>query len=72
MTKETKPLEREWIGVDEAQAITGRSKWSWRRDAYEGRIGSSKVGRRLLLRLKDVRQTMEAGYRPALGSGQAQ
>jgi hypothetical protein len=61
-----KAIEREWIGVDEAETFSGRSKWSWRRDAYEGRIGSSKVGRRLLLRLSDVRQKMEEGYRPAM------
>lgn len=66
MPRETKLTEREWVGVDEAEVLTGRSKWSWRRDAYEGRIGSAKVGRRLLLRLSDVREVMNAGYRPAL------
>jgi hypothetical protein len=56
----------EWISVDEAEAITGRSKWSWRRDAYASRIGSSKVGRRLFLRLKDVLEVMDSGYRPSV------
>lgn len=54
-----------WISVDEAQAITGRSKWSWRRDVYASKIGSSRVGRRLFLRLSDVNRVMEAGYRPS-------
>jgi hypothetical protein len=67
MAKDTNLLEREWIGVDDAETLTGRSKWSWRRDAYMGKIGSAKVGRRLLLRLSDVRQFMDAGYRPAIG-----
>jgi hypothetical protein len=66
MARDTKLIEREWVGVDEAEILTGRSRWSWRRDAYEGRIGSTKVGRRLLLRLSDIRQAMDAGYRPAL------
>lgn len=55
-----------WISVDEAEAITGRSKWSWRRSAYGGDIGSSKVGRRLFLRLDEVQAFMAAGYRPAV------
>jgi len=61
------PIEREWIGVDEAERFSGRSRWSWRRDAYAGRVGSTKVGARLLLRLSEVRNFMEANYRPAIG-----
>lgn len=68
MATASRTLEREWISVDEAQQLTGRSKWSWRQDAYRGRIGSSKVGRLLLLRLSEVRQFMDDGYRPAIGT----
>jgi excisionase family DNA binding protein len=57
-----------WISVDEAEDLTGLSKWSWRRLAYAQRIGSSKVGRRLVLKLSDVQSYMEAGYRPAAGA----
>jgi hypothetical protein len=66
IAKQSKPIEREWIGVAEAEILTGRSRWTWRRDAYAGRVGSAKIGRRLLLRLAEVRQIMDAGYRPAL------
>lgn len=69
----TKPGEQtRWIGVDEAEAITGRSKWSWRKDAYTGKIGSSKVGRRLFLRLDEVLATMSANYRPPMAANQVQ
>jgi hypothetical protein len=60
-------IERQWVSPDEAEALTGRSRWTWRKDAYSGRIGSSKVGRRLFLRLDDVNKTMQEGFRPAVG-----
>jgi hypothetical protein len=45
--------------------MTGRSRWNWRKDAYAGRIGSVKVGRRLLIPVAEIRRVMDAGYRPA-------
>ena len=60
------PVQREWISVDDAELLSGRSKWSWRRDAYEGRVASSKVGRRLLIPLAEVRRVMNEGLRPRL------
>lgn len=60
-------IDPEWESVRELEERTGRSRWSWRRDAYEGRIGSSKVGTRLFIRRVDADRMMEAGYRPALG-----
>lgn len=70
MAKVNKIIEPEWIGVDEAEKLTNRSRWTWRQDAYRGRIGSAKVGRRLLLRLSEVRDFMEAGYRPSIDAKQ--
>jgi len=64
----SKPIEREYLGVEEAQTLSGRSKWSWRRDAYEGRVASCKVGRRLLIPISEVRRVMAEGYRPAVES----
>jgi len=61
-----KPIEREYVGVDGAETVSGRSRWSWRRDAYEGRIASTKVGRRLLIPLSEVRRVMSEGLRPRL------
>lgn len=57
MARDAMLIEREWVGVVEAEILTGRSRWSWRRDAYSGKIGSAKVGRRLLLRLGSGRGT---------------
>lgn len=65
------PIEREWMSPDEAEAFSGRSVWTWRKDAYLGKIGSSKVGRRLFLRAADVRRVMEEGFRPALSNDAA-
>lgn len=69
MAQNTNAIAREWVSVDEAEHLSGRSKWSWRRDAYDGRVGSTKVGKRLLLRLSEVRSYMEANYRPAIVRG---
>lgn len=66
MTKEAKPIEREYVGVGEAEILTGRSRWTWRRDAYRGRIASCKVGRRLLIPVSEIRRVMSEGMRPAL------
>jgi hypothetical protein len=66
MARKENAIAREWVSVDEAEHFSGRSKWSWRRDAYSGKVGSTKVGKRLMLRLSEVRNLMEANYRPAI------
>jgi hypothetical protein len=69
MSKEPKPVEREYLGVDEAETLSGRSRWTWRRDCYAGRVASCKVGRRLLIPIDEVRRVMSEGYRPRLVEG---
>jgi hypothetical protein len=66
MSKQPEAVAREYLGVDEAQTVTGRSKWTWRRDAYEGKIASVKVGRRLLIPVSEIRRVMAEGLRPRL------
>jgi len=61
-----KPVEREYVGVDDAEVLSGRSRWTWRRDAYEGKIASVKVGRRLLIPMSEIRRIMAEGLRPRL------
>jgi hypothetical protein len=61
-----KSIEPEYLGVDEAEIVTGRSRWSWRKDAYAGRIASVKVGRRLLIPRAEIDRIMRANFRPAL------
>jgi len=61
-----KPLEREWTSVDDAEVVSGLSKWTWRRKAYKGDVASTKVGRRLLIPLSEIRRVMAEGMRPRL------
>lgn len=61
-----KPLEPEYIGVAEAEQLTGISRWTWRKKAYAGVIASTKVGCRLLLPVAEVRRVMAEGLRPAV------
>jgi hypothetical protein len=64
MAKQIKAIEPEFLGVDEAEIMTGRSRWSWRKDAYAGRIASVKLGRRLLIPVSEIRRVVAAGMRP--------
>jgi hypothetical protein len=57
------PIEPEYIGVTEAQVLSGISKWTWRQLAYRREIESIKVGTRLLLPLCEVRRVIEEGRR---------
>lgn len=61
-----KRIEPAFFSVDECEIITGLSKWTWRRMAYDGRIASAKVGARLLIPAAEVNKIMAAGLRPAL------
>ncbi len=54
----------EFCSVDEAQILTGISRWTWRDYAREGKIDSLKVGARLLIPLSEIRRVLEEGYRP--------
>src|SRR5215813_15019117 len=56
----------EYVSVDQAEVISGLSRWRWRRYAYRGKIASVKEGRRLLIPISEIRRIMSEGYRPAL------
>ena len=55
---------QEYLGVDEAAAMTGTSPWFWRRKAYDGTIGSVKLGRRLLIARAEIDRYIREGTRP--------
>jgi len=57
-------IQPEYVGVDEAQALTGISKWTWRVAAYRGRVESCKIGNRLLIPLSEIRRLIREGTRP--------
>jgi len=71
MAKAAKRIEPEYFGVDEAEILTGRSRWSWRKDAYAGRIASVKLGRRLLIPRAEIDRVMQANFRPATAQATA-
>jgi excisionase family DNA binding protein len=52
-----KPIEsmrRQFVSVADAEAKTGVSKWTWRRWALDGKIGSVKLGKRLLIPIAEI------------------
>ena len=59
-------ITRKYLSVVDAEALTGISRWTWRKHAYSGRVASSKVGTRLLLPLEEVTRFVEEGMRPRL------
>ena len=59
-------IEPELVSVQAAEVMTGRSRWSWRRDAYEGRVASVKLGARLLIPVSEIRRVIAEGTRPRL------
>ena len=62
-------VEPELVSVQGAEVMTGRSRWSWRRDAYEGRIASVKLGANLLIPVAEIRRVIAEGTRPRLVEG---
>jgi hypothetical protein len=59
-------LEPELVSVTGAEVISGRSRWSWRRDCYSGAIASVKIGRRLFVPISEVRRVIAENTRPRL------
>jgi hypothetical protein len=59
-------VEPEYVSVQSAEIMTGRSRWSWRRDAYEGKIASVKLGAKLLLPVSEIRRVIAENTRPRL------
>ena len=59
-------IEPELLGMSDAEAMTGRSLWSWRRDCYSGAVASVKIGRRLFVPIAEVRRVIAENTRPRL------
>ncbi len=55
------PVEREFISCEEAEHITGMSRWTWRRNCYDGVVSSVKIGRRLLIPMTEMRRVIAEG-----------
>jgi hypothetical protein len=61
--KEVRP---KYLRVDQAELMSGVSRWTWRRWAYTSKIASVKAGKRLLIPIAEFDRVMSEGYRPAL------
>ena len=59
-------VEPEYLGVQDAEVMTGRSRWSWRRDCYSGAVASVKLGRRLLIPVSEIRRVIAENTRPRI------
>ena len=59
-------IEPELLGMEDAERLTGRSRWSWRRDCYSGAVASVKIGRRLFVPMSEVRRVIAENTRPRL------
>lgn len=65
-TRAERNIQPELLGMAEAEAMTGRSRWSWRRDCYSGAVASVKIGRRLFVPIAEVRRVINENTRPRL------
>ena len=59
----TESVQPEYVSVDQAEILTGVSKWTWRAYAYKGAVESVKIGARLLIPICEIRRCLEEGRR---------
>jgi excisionase family DNA binding protein len=52
-----------YLTVFEAQEMTGRKASTWRRDIFERKIASVKIGRQVRIPLSEINKLIEAGWR---------
>jgi hypothetical protein len=60
-------VQPEFMSVDQAEILTGVSRWTWRGYAYAGKVESCKVGARLLIPITEIRRIIAEGTRPRAG-----
>ena len=53
-----------YMGVTEAEVLSGISRWTWRAYCYKGVIESTKVGQRLLIPVSEITRILSEGRRP--------
>ena len=62
-------VSAEYLSVADAEAVTGVSRWTWRRWAYCGRVSSVKLGKRLLIPASEITRLVAENMRPRLIEG---
>jgi len=65
-SKMNRRIDPELLGMAEAEAMTGVSRWTFRRWAYAGRISSVKLGNRLMISRVELDRVIAEGTRPRL------
>jgi excisionase family DNA binding protein len=55
-----------YLSVTDAEAVTGVSRWTWRRWAYSGKVSSVKLGKRLLIPASEISRLVAENTRPRL------
>jgi excisionase family DNA binding protein len=63
-------VKAQYLGVAEAESMTGVSRWTWRRWAYDGKITSVKLGKRLVIPSSEIERLVAQNTRSALEKGQ--
>jgi excisionase family DNA binding protein len=58
----------EYLGVEQAAALTSMSIWFWRRKAYNGTVSSVKIGRRLLIPRTEIERLVTENTRPRIAT----
>ena len=56
----------DYLGVVDAETLTGVSRWTWRRWAYDGRVASVKLGKRLLIPSAEIARRVAENTRPRI------
>ena len=59
----------EWYNVEQLEAMSDISKWTWRRWAQTGKIESAKVSTRLLVSRDEYERIMREATRPRSNTG---
>lgn len=62
-------LKADYLGVSEAERLTGVSRWTWRRWAYDGKVASVKLGKRLLIPSAEISRLVSENTRPRQTDG---
>jgi predicted site-specific integrase-resolvase len=58
---------QEWFSVEQLEARSGISRWTWRRWCQQGKIASAKVSTRLLISRAEYERVMAEATRPRKG-----
>jgi len=61
---QVRTVKADYLGVVDAEMLTGVSRWTWRRWAYDGRVASVKLGKRLLIPSAEISRLVAENTRP--------